>query len=185
MKKIAMTLILSAVALTMGSLEAAWGSSRGNQQNTSNHSYNSNTQAGVQNILFIQTAREAIIDRDLGETTGVYTLTLKGVQPNLAYFGDQPKRLAGKVPLNTFLSDWSRGRGAIKNSNAAGALNGALVTTSTTPSNVTDVSESLIMLSEPVYNARTQELKFTIRNISGTKLETGRHQSPILFIDAN
>lgn len=183
--KLSTMLVLSALALSFGTLEAAWGSSNGQKANAQMRGGSTSAKGSIQNILFIQTAREAVIERDLGEARGTYSLTLKGVQPNLAYFGDQPQRLAGKVPLDTFLNDWSRGRGVMSYSGAAGGLNGALVTTSTTPSNVTDVSESLIILSEPSYDARTQELKFTIRNMSGTKLQIGRHSNPILFIDNN
>ena len=182
MKNVGMLLILSAFALT--SLEAAWGNGqKGGSAVQQTQSYAGS--GSNQNILFIQTAREAVIERSLGEAKGSYTLTLKGVQPNLAFFGDQPQRLAGKVTVDQFVSDWNQGNGVMAAGGQSGSLSGALVTTSTTPSNVTDVSQSLLILSNPIYDARSQELKFNVRNVSGNQIEAGRHPNPILFIDNN
>lgn len=228
MKKASMMFILSAFALTITTLEAAWINNSSNvtpyndqqyqnqyvpsqqyipnqqqyQYNTAQQQYipnqymqnqqqfygqdqYGNIQGAAQNILFIQAAREAVIERDMGESKGNYTLTLRGVQPNLAFFGDQPQRLAGKVSLDQFINDWKSGNGQLHSGGIAGAVHGALVTTSQTPSNVADVSESMIILSEPIYDAKAQELKFKVRNVANGQIQAGRHANPLLIIDNN
>lgn len=124
--------------------------------------------------LLIQTARLATIERDMYGNTDGFILTLKGVEPNLAFFNNNGQRMIGKVAINDFIN-------SMKSTNGASA---ALVTTSTTPDNAPDLQESVIILSNPVYDSRTQTLKFNIDNLNGNKLRAGSHQNPVLLIDS-
>lgn len=124
--------------------------------------------------LLIQTARLATIERDMYGNTDGFVLTLKGVEPNLAFFNNNGQRTIGKVGISDFVN-------SLKTTNGASA---ALVTTSTTPDNAPDLQESVIILSNPVYDARQQTLKFNIDNFNGTNLRAGSHQNAVLLIDS-
>lgn len=139
----------------------------------------------MQNILFIQVAKEAIISHDSADPPNTFRLTLKEPQPNLAYFGDQPQRFTGKIPIETFLKNWALGEGVMQGTAAASELNGALVNTSTTLQKINDLSESLILLTDPVYDPDNHELRFKIRGFGNTNLTVGRHANPMLLIDNN
>jgi hypothetical protein len=124
--------------------------------------------------LLIQTARLATIERDMYGNTDGFVLTLKGVEPNLAFFNNNGQRMIGKVGINDFIN-------SLKSTNGASA---ALVTTSTTPDNAPDLQESVIILSNPVYDSRLQTLKFNIDNLNGNRLRAGSHQNAVLLIDS-
>lgn len=124
--------------------------------------------------LLIQTARLATIERDLYGNTDGFVLTLKGVEPNLAFFNNNGQRTIGKVAINDFINSMDTTNGA----------SAALVTTSTTPDNAPDLQESVIILSNPVYDARQQTLRFHIDNLNGNRLRAGSHQNPVLLIDS-
>lgn len=208
MNKVIMTLTLSAFVFGLSTADAAWGtSSRSNSgyynQNTNGqsftdvqrnkhqvrNSYYVNQNGGTTNrvnstntavsgtvtpALLIQTARLATIERDMYGDTDGFVLTLKGVDPNLAFFNNGSQRSIGKVSINDFVNNMT-------NTNGASA---ALVTTSTTPDNAPDLQESIIILTNPVYDSRQQTLKFNIDNLNGERLRAGSHQNPILLIDS-
>ncbi len=184
MRKLGILLVLSCFVMT-SSLNAGWGSSRKSNLNTRSQTNQMNAKRQTTNtqdkVLFIQTAKEAVIQQDMYSDRGQYVLTLKGIQPNVAFFADRPQRNAGKIALTEFINDWSQGGGdSFQEENP----NGALVTVSTTPSNSSDIAESVMILSEPQYDARNQTLTYKVRTENGKQIDEGRHANPVLFIDS-
>lgn len=209
MNKVIMTLTLSAFVFGLSTADAVWGTSnRSNNgytnQNTNGQSFtdiqrnkhqarnsyyveqnggtatnrvtgtNTAISGTVTPALLIQTARQATIERDIYGDSNGFVLTLKGVDPNLAFFNNGSQRSVGKVSITDFVNNMA-------NTNGASA---ALVTTSTTPDNAPDLQESIIILTNPVYDSRQQTLKFNIDNLNGERLRAGSHQNPILLIDS-
>ena len=54
-------------------------------------------------LLFVQNARDVVIDKD--------RLTLIGVNPTTIFFSDRPKRIAGHMSTEDFVLDWQEGTG--------------------------------------------------------------------------
>ena len=107
---------ISMLTVLLGSamqLEAA------NNQNES--SYKNRAQQNPE-LLFIQTAEEAVITAD-PRAKDQYILTLRNVKPQIAYFTDKPKRLAGKVSIEKFLARWNEeGNESFKNQSHLDAI---------------------------------------------------------------
>lgn len=54
-------------------------------------------------FMFVQTANSVVIDQD------AKTLRLVGVSPQTLYFSDRPNRLAGHIPMDAYLREWTEG----------------------------------------------------------------------------
>lgn len=139
-----------------------------------------NKHQGNPELLFIQTAEEAVITAD-PRTENQYILTMRNVKPHIAYFTDKPHRLAGKVSIEKFLARWNEeGDKSFKNSNPHASFVSSKSGTNTHTSKAGD----LVSLSRPKYNPRTQTLTYIIKpHTHQTEIKEGRHQNPVLFID--
>ena len=132
-------------------------------------------------LLFIQTAKEAVISKNRSNN-GKFVLTLKGVNPEIAYFSDRPKRIAGKTSIQIFLNEWSRGSQSFKADNP----NAALVTRLSHSSSHGDSQENMVVLTNPRYDPRRNTLSYDIEPISNNSaIEEGVHKDPVLFIDSS
>lgn len=54
-------------------------------------------------FMFVQTADNVVIDQD------AKTFRMVGVSPQTLYFSDRPNRLAGHIPMDAYLREWSEG----------------------------------------------------------------------------
>jgi len=130
-------------------------------------------------LLFVQTAGQAVITQDSTNPTH-YILTLKNVSPEVAFFSDSPNRITGKTTLQVFVDEWGSGKNSFKTSSP----NASIVTRVSSSPATEATRENSVVLSNPTYNPRTKTLTYMVEDINGTAtIETGTHQSPVLFID--
>lgn len=126
-------------------------------------------------LLFIQTAEEAIL-RQNPKDHNQWTLTLKNVDPEVAYFSESPRKMAGKVTISNFLEEWK-----IKSPKNP---KGALVTQFSHSSAEGSNNDRQIVLSNPRWNQRNNTLTYDVANPKGiSSLTEGQHQDPVLFIE--
>lgn len=108
--------------------------------------------------LFVQQARVG----KLASTSqaGVYTLTVKGVEPYVLYFTDRPARNAGLLSTEKFYAQWQTEMG----SNAQNAPNVGLVGVKMhAVDNKGKDNKLALTLSNPVYNAKTKVVTYTAK----------------------
>jgi hypothetical protein len=74
--------------------------------------------------LFVQTARAGSLVPVKGDD-GVFTLTLRGVSPEVVTFTDRPARVAANLPTSEFVGTWDDGPFTDDPPNAALVLDGA------------------------------------------------------------
>lgn len=54
-------------------------------------------------FMFVQTAADVVVDAD------AKTLRLVNVNPQTLYFSDRPERLAGHIPMEAYMKEWTEG----------------------------------------------------------------------------
>lgn len=127
-------------------------------------------------LLFIQTAEEAVL-RQNPKNPDQWTLTLKNVDPEIAYFSESPKKMAGKVSISNFLQEWDT-------KTSKRTPQGALVTKFSHSSAQGSDQERQIYLSNPRWSSKNNTLTYDVLNPFGSKsLTQGNHQAPVLFIE--
>ncbi len=97
-------------------------------------------------------------------------LTLKDVSPNSIIFADRPARMAGHVPTDAIVHDWSHGKDSFEKD----PPNADLSTFT-----ATGAKNAVVELKNPVL--KNGELTFDVKIIEGTLDATGGQSS--LFID--
>lgn len=164
MKKGLVALLFSAVFISTGTVSAA--------------NYVPKPAASEQQdfqLLFIQSADEAIVKQN-PKNPDKWTVVLKNVDPDVAYFSEQPKKMAGKVTIDGFLSEWKVGKR--KNPN------GSLIVQFNHADLEGDGSNRRIILSNPRFDKRSNTITYDAQNPLGSKnLIEGKHQDPVLFIE--
>jgi len=126
-------------------------------------------------LLFIQSAEEVTLKQN-PRNPERWTITLKNIDPDIAYFSEKPRKMAGKVTIQDFIEEW--------NLNNKNSPSGSLVTKfSHADAQGTD-SDRKVILSNPRYNAKRMTLTYDARNAYGTdNLQNGSHKDPVLFIE--
>ncbi|MCB1111530.1 MAG: hypothetical protein H7A37_08835 [Chlamydiales bacterium] len=140
----------------------------------------STTSGNNSGVLYVQTASEAIITKDQS-AEDKFIITLKDVKPQIAFFAETPSLIIGKTTIQNFINDWTN----TTTTTSTTTPNAALVTETTTPSSIT-LSDSMVVLSNPNYDARTGTLTYEATTTNGsTALQEGVHANPVIFIDSN
>jgi hypothetical protein len=120
----------------------------------------SRNMTGVE-FLSIQTAHSGSISQ-INATT--YTLSLSNVSNDTILFSDRPERIVESVSTSDFVGNWSTG----PNSFAADAPNDALIVKDMQSGQLdTGIIESF----DPVYDATTNALTYTIMVENGTSID--------------
>lgn len=126
-------------------------------------------------LLFIQTAEEIIVKQN-PKNPERWMVTLLNVSPDVSYFSEKPKKIAGKITIDNFLEEWKLG----PKSNP----NGSLVTQFSYSNLEGDGTKKLISLSNPRFDNRNRTITYDAQNPSGkNNLSEGRHAEPVLFIE--
>lgn len=131
-------------------------------------------------VLYVMLAQTANIHA-LENKPGVYELTLTGVNPKVIYFPDRPVRMSSKLNTNNFIQEWKTG--AFKQS-APNAVMEAIRLTGKEEQKTE--SSYPIVLKDPVYHAKTNQLVFEIKALPGSNitLPTSGHSKYVaIFID--
>jgi hypothetical protein len=162
MKKGLTALLLSALLVSVGSVSAFVPKPSADEQQDFQ-------------LMFIQTAEEAVVKQN-PKNPDRWIVTLRNVDPDVAYFSERPKKMAGKVTIENFLEEWKQGT----RNNPTGAL-----ITQFSHSNLEgDGSNRQIVLSNPRFDKRNKTITYDAQNPLGSKnLREGKHQDPVLFIE--
>jgi len=142
----------------------------------------SSTQPGTGDVqlMFIQTAEEAIVTRTTHPRK--YILTLKNINPEVAYVSDRPTKMAGKTTIQSFLREWNSGQEGFSANNP----NAALVTKTSNSSISSKGKETMVVLTNPRFDTKSKTLSYDIQTVGGSDtIEEGAHEEPVLFIDSN
>lgn len=133
-----------------------------------------NEQEGFQ-ILFIQSAKEVNVARSK-TNTDLWTITLKDVEPDVAYFSETPKKMAGKVSIENFIQEI-----AAKRANGPRAN---LVTQLSHSGSQGSSYERQVILSNPRFDKATNSITYDAKNpVGSNNLQEGKHENPVLFIE--
>lgn len=131
-------------------------------------------QEGFQ-MLFIQSAKEVDVKKS-ATNPDLWTVTLKNVDPDIAYFSETPKKMAGKVTIENFIQEVT----ARKGNNTKGSL----VTQFSHSGSQGSSYERQIVLSNPRFDKATNTLTYDAKNPPGSQnLQEGNHKDPVLFIE--
>ncbi len=132
-------------------------------------------------LLFVQVADAGTLKPIEGKS-GYYQLDLKGVKDYIGYFSDRPQRISGLYPTSKFILRWHDGTkpGSFNQEPPNVVLNA-----------ITDgvFSKKMIHLplqmSNPVYDAKTATLSYTVQLLPGTVTHVSSEQMHdiTLFID--
>lgn len=113
-------------------------------------------------VLLVLLSKQASIHAN--KQSGVYKLTLKGVNHNVIYFSDRPVRESGHLTMNKFVSQWTNGEFRKDPPNAVmeaiGTQHGHLKSTKT----------YAIVLTNPIYDEQHKELTFNISPLPGNSM---------------
>jgi hypothetical protein len=97
-------------------------------------------------------------------------LTLQGISPTTITFADRPTRLAGSVPTDSFVADWSEGRDSFEKSPPNANLS---------TFDATGVKNAVVELRNPVLKG--DALTYDVRVLKGEMAAAGGESA--LFID--
>lgn len=172
MKKILLALIASATLFTSTLIIAG----------TSAASINPEMSVKGLNLMFIQIANQGSLEPIKGKP-GFYLLTLKGVNEYVQYFSDRPARVTGLYPTDEFINKWNHGNKPLSFNKMPpnAALSGV---EPHLPKN--RIVNTVLQLSEPVYNSKNGTLTYTTQILAGkNNHNTLKHiKNVALFIDS-
>lgn len=161
MKRGIAALLLSAFVVSTGSLSAFVPKPAAGEENSFQ-------------LMFIQSAEEAVVKQN-PKNPDRWVVTLRNVDPDVAYFSDSPKKMAGKLTVEGFLDEWKLGN----KKNPTGSL---VTQFSHASSGAGETGQ--IILSNPRFDKRNNTITYDAQNPLGKKhLSEGKHQDPVLFIE--
>lgn len=129
-------------------------------------------------VLFIQSAKEAVITKEKNNT---YTLTLRHPNPDIAFVSERPIRTAGKTSIQSFISSFNQGQSQTDEHNPNASL---VINNSTAVDPSPRASSQLIVLSTP--RISNDAISYTIHpQQNSSMVQEGTYQNPVLFIDNN
>lgn len=161
MKKGIAALLLSAFVVSVGSLSAFVPKPAAGEENDFQ-------------LMFIQTAEEAVVKQN-PKNPDRWVVTLRNIDPDVAYFSERPKKMAGKVTVEGFLEEWKVGN----KRNPTGAL-----VTQFSHAGSGEGNGGQIVLSNPRFDKRNRTITYDAQNPMGKKhLSEGKHEDPVLFIE--
>jgi len=162
MKKGFMALILSAIMITTTYASAYIPKPAANEQE------------GFQ-MLFIQSAEEVNVNRS-ATNPDLWTVTLKNVDPDIAYFSESPKKMAGKVSIENFIQEVG--------SNRSNASKANLVTQLSHSGSQGSSYDRQVILSNPRFDKSNNSITYDAKNPLGSQnLQEGNNKDPVLFIE--
>lgn len=114
------------------------------------------------------------------DSTTKGTLTLNNASKNVFFFSERPNRQAGKMTVQSFLSNWSKGPNSFKEDHPNAALVGNM------SSQDHPFTEIPVLVYAPEYNAESDQLILKIKTFDTShKLEQQNLDEVILFMDAD
>lgn len=126
-------------------------------------------------LFVIHATRGKVTQPDLNQNA--YQLVLHKVAG--MYFSDRPVRDSGILNLSQFFEKWDKGNDSFKANNP----NAALVTVLDFKKDKQQITE-LVVLSDPIYNAKKNDVTFSVKSINGkTKLLPGALNNATLVVD--
>lgn len=141
---------------------------------------NSNTQTPAVDLTFIQIAKNGTIARNINDRSK-FTLTLKGVDPEIVYMSDRSSALSGKTTIQQFLNEWKLNRSNLKPERP----NALLVSKMSKTARDNQSNENMVILSNPRYTESTKSLVYDIEIMDKSKtIREGSVHDPVLFIES-
>jgi len=131
-------------------------------------------------LLFVVLAKQGKIQLT-DEQSQQYTLTLQHANPKVIYFANRPVRASGQLPLDKFIQQWTQGSFNKEPPNAV--MEAVRLDLVDRPSKSVSYA---VVLRDPVYNVKKNELSFKIKGLPGNKLALptiARSDYVALFID--
>lgn len=128
-------------------------------------------------LLFIQQAGQGYITPS-SATKGCYTLTLSYLKPDVMYFSNEPKRIAGRIPVASFVNTLKHEASYYKFQPNV-AIQG-IVARGKQVSEMNDVA----VLLDPVYNNNDETLAYTACPLKKNSIKTSAMMTNVsLFFD--
>lgn len=125
-------------------------------------------------VLFVQVAKSgALVAKQNQPNT--YSLVLKAVEPFTSYFTDRPNRVTGLLATNNFVSIWQS-----ENDIRKIPPNVAMETSNLKNGNHVN---QVLVLSDPVYDAKNHLITYTAKSLNGSQLQPMNLGYTVLFID--
>jgi hypothetical protein len=132
-------------------------------------------------LTFIQVARSGIIARDVNNR-GKFTLTLKGIDPEVVYMSDRAAALSGKTSIQQFIGEWKSQPSNLKPERP----NALLVTKMSKTAKDNQSYENMVILSNPRYTDGSKSLTYDIEIVDKSQtLHEGSIREPVLFIESS
>lgn len=123
-------------------------------------------------IKFLQlvlTANSGLVTKE----NNAYRLVLAGVNANVSYFTNRPRRVVGSMPTGYFLKRWIK---PPPHDFVATPPNAAI--TYFAPAQETII----VTLMKPTYDIKKQQLQFTIQPLPGVAIKEGKIDKPVIFL---
>lgn len=125
-------------------------------------------------LLFIQTAKEVIVKQH-PKNPDKWLITLRKLTGDVAYFSEQPKKIAGKISVENFLEEW---RTSTQNN-----PKGILAAQFSHSKQEGDSSKRWVKLSNPRFDSRNNTITYNAQNPPGkNNLSQGEYRDAVLFI---
>ncbi len=117
-------------------------------------------------VLFVLLSQQASFHA-IPNKHDTYELSLRGVNPKVIYFSDRPKRLSNQIAIQKFIQQWKTG--AFKNSAPNAVMEAVRLNVKTMQLQKGESSYPIILMN-PVYHAKTNQLSFEIKSLPGSKV---------------
>lgn len=127
--------------------------------------------------LLIQRAGSAAIVQN-PEQPHLYILTFKQVDDQLDFLSNQPAKKAGKIGIEEFLGQWTSGAIGPEEQPQA-----SLVFDQVDKQSDDVETNTLRILKQPYYNARSRTMSYEVEQTDGQPLAPGTILNPVLFIE--
>ncbi len=133
--------------------------------------------------FYVQASESATL-QPVANKTGVYTLTLKKVQPYIHYMSDRPNRMTGLMSTDKFYNAWYKGHNSFAKDAPNVSLSGMKLHGVYNQKLVTFV----IALTNPTYNPKKEEITYEAKALGNegdfipNKPVTLQHV--VLFLDS-
>jgi hypothetical protein len=128
-------------------------------------------------LLFVLQAKQGTIAKNGSN----YTLTLTGMDRDVLFFSDRPKRISGLIELSNFMAQWSVGANSFAKDHPNGAIMHAAL-----PKNTQGFAPAAIVeIYAPKKTANGWQ--FTLRDLSkptdAAHIQTGTYHMVRIFLD--
>ncbi len=127
--------------------------------------------------MYILRAKEGVLKKD-PVNFGHYSLEITEEESELVYFGDQPERKIGKIPLGEFIRTWQHSLKAQTNLPCV-----VISSIRFTPSSENGALADIVQVFHPEYNPSLHRVTFSCKPLHDFPLQAGTFEQPVLIFD--